>query len=143
MQALLQHLYQRAGRLAGDGGPVLDCWQYPISEGQDVVIVTYGCYVASTTPPVVSNEHERAGLFTHDEVPDLNMPDGARWWARRQARRRAISAASSADLAPLECSPEHPPAPGLSGLTEYLFGSWRLTGRPLTIAIAAIRSLSV
>src|ERR1017187_445398 len=32
-------------------GPVLDCWQYPISEGQDVVIVTYGCYVASTTPP--------------------------------------------------------------------------------------------
>lgn len=76
VQALLQHLYQRAGRLARDGGPVLDCWQYHISKGQDVVIVTYGCYVASTTPPVISNEHKRAGLFTHGEVPDLNMPDG-------------------------------------------------------------------
>ena len=41
-----------------------------------MVIVTYGCYVASTTPPMISNEHKRAGLFTHDEVPDLNMPDG-------------------------------------------------------------------
>ena len=49
-------------------GPVLDCWQYPICEGQDVVIVTYGCYVASTTPPMISNEHKRAGRFTHDEV---------------------------------------------------------------------------
>jgi 8-oxo-dGTP pyrophosphatase MutT (NUDIX family) len=57
-------------------GPVLDCWQYHISGGQDVVIVTYGCYVASTTPPMISNEHKQAGLFTHGEVPDLNMPDG-------------------------------------------------------------------
>jgi 8-oxo-dGTP pyrophosphatase MutT (NUDIX family) len=57
-------------------GPVLDCWQYHICEGQDVVIVTYGCYVASTTPPMISNEHKRAGLFTHGEVLDLNMPNG-------------------------------------------------------------------
>ena len=57
-------------------GPILDCWQYHIGEGQDVVIVTYGCYVASTTPPMISNEHKQASLFTHDEVPDLNMPDG-------------------------------------------------------------------
>ena len=55
-------------------GPVLDCWQYHISEGQDVVIVTYGCHVASTTPPMISNEHKRAGLFTHGEVPDLTCP---------------------------------------------------------------------
>jgi 8-oxo-dGTP pyrophosphatase MutT (NUDIX family) len=72
-------------------GPVLDCWQYHISEGQDVVI-TYGCYLASTTPPVVSNEHKRAGLFTHGEVPDLNMPDGYKrsimtWFARPAADR--------------------------------------------------------
>jgi 8-oxo-dGTP pyrophosphatase MutT (NUDIX family) len=57
-------------------GPVLDCWQYHIREGRDVVIVTYGCYVASTTPPAVSSEHKRAGLFSHSEVPGLNMPDG-------------------------------------------------------------------
>jgi len=57
-------------------GPVLDCWQYHIGEGRDVVIVTYGCYVASTTPPAVSSEHKRAGLFSHSEIPSLNMPDG-------------------------------------------------------------------
>ena len=57
-------------------GPLLDCWQYHIREGRDVVIVTYGCYVASTIPPTVSSEHKRAALFTRSEVPDLNMPDG-------------------------------------------------------------------
>ena len=43
-----------------------------------MVIVTYSCYVASTTPPMISNEHKRAALFTHDEVLDLNMPDGSK-----------------------------------------------------------------
>ena len=33
-------------------GPILDCWQYHIGTGQDVVIVTYGCHVASDGPPV-------------------------------------------------------------------------------------------
>jgi 8-oxo-dGTP pyrophosphatase MutT (NUDIX family) len=68
-------------------GPVLDCWQYHIREGRDVVIVTYGCHVLSADPPVVSNEHKRAGLFTADEVPGLVMPNGykrsvADWFAR-------------------------------------------------------------
>jgi 8-oxo-dGTP pyrophosphatase MutT (NUDIX family) len=72
--------------------PVLDCWQYHIGEGQDVVIVTYGCYVASTTPQMISNEHKRAGRFTHGEVPDLNMPDGYErsimtWFAHLTADR--------------------------------------------------------
>jgi 8-oxo-dGTP pyrophosphatase MutT (NUDIX family) len=57
-------------------GPLLDCWQYHIREGRDVVIVTYGCHVLSATPPVVSAEHKRAGLFTLGEVPDLVMPGG-------------------------------------------------------------------
>jgi 8-oxo-dGTP pyrophosphatase MutT (NUDIX family) len=30
-------------------GPLLDCWQYHIREGSDVVIVTYGCHVLSST----------------------------------------------------------------------------------------------
>ncbi len=57
-------------------GPILDCWQYHIGEGKDVVIVTYGCHVASDGPPVVSPEHSRAELFSAAEVAALNMPDG-------------------------------------------------------------------
>jgi len=68
-------------------GPLLDCWQYHIREGSDVVIVTYGCHVHSIDPPAVSNEHKHAGLFTPGEVPGLVMPDGykrsvANWFAR-------------------------------------------------------------
>ena len=68
-------------------GPLLDCWQYHIREGSDVVIVTYGCHVLSNDPPVVSNEHKRAGLFAPGEVQELVMPDGykrsvAAWFAR-------------------------------------------------------------
>jgi 8-oxo-dGTP pyrophosphatase MutT (NUDIX family) len=67
-------------------GPLLDCWQYHIRLGADVVIVTYGCYVHSTHPPVISNEHKRAGLFAQEQVPGLVMPDGykrsvAAWFA--------------------------------------------------------------
>jgi 8-oxo-dGTP pyrophosphatase MutT (NUDIX family) len=66
-------------------GPLLDCWQYHICEGRD--IVTYGCHVLSSTPPVVSAEHKRAGLFRLAEVPQLVMPDGYKrsitaWFAR-------------------------------------------------------------
>jgi 8-oxo-dGTP pyrophosphatase MutT (NUDIX family) len=68
-------------------GPLLDCWQYRIGPGQDVVIVTYGCPVISSGPPAVSAEHRRAGLFTAAQVPGLRMPDGykrsvADWFAR-------------------------------------------------------------
>jgi 8-oxo-dGTP pyrophosphatase MutT (NUDIX family) len=72
-------------------GPILDCWQYHIAEGQDVVIVTYGCHVASDEPPVVSPEHSKAALFTPAEVPRLTMPDGYKrsvmTWLRRLASR--------------------------------------------------------
>lgn len=57
-------------------GPLLDCWQYHIGAGQDVLIVTYGCHVQSTGPPVVSHEHRRAGLFAAEAIPDLVMPGG-------------------------------------------------------------------
>ena len=68
-------------------GPLLDCWQYHIREGIDVVIVTYGCRVLSAVPPVVSNEHKRAGLFAPGELPELVMPDEYKrsittWFAR-------------------------------------------------------------
>jgi 8-oxo-dGTP pyrophosphatase MutT (NUDIX family) len=72
-------------------GPLLDCWQYHVRPGCDVVIVTYGCRVASTFAPAVSSEHKRAGLFTPAEVPGLRMPDGykrsvAAWLAHPGAR---------------------------------------------------------
>lgn len=57
-------------------GPLLDCWQYHIRPGVDVVIVTYGCHVLSTDPPVISNEHKRVGLFAPNQVSVLSMPDG-------------------------------------------------------------------
>lgn len=49
-------------------GLLLDCWQYRIAPGQDVVIVTYGCPVTSAGPPAVSAEPQRAGLFTAAEI---------------------------------------------------------------------------
>jgi 8-oxo-dGTP pyrophosphatase MutT (NUDIX family) len=57
-------------------GQLLDCWQYNISAGQDVLIVTYGCHVPSPGPPVVSHEHKRAGLFAPEAIPALAMPAG-------------------------------------------------------------------
>lgn len=68
-------------------GPFLDCWQYHIGPGQDVLIVTFGCHVLSSEPPVVSHEHRQATLFSPDAVPGLVMPGGykrsiATWLAR-------------------------------------------------------------
>lgn len=57
-------------------GPLLDCWQYHIGEGQDVLVVTYGCHVLTADAPVVSAEHARAALFSESEVAGLVMPDG-------------------------------------------------------------------
>ena len=67
-------------------GPILDCWQYHIRPGVDVVIVTYGCQGSGEAAPVVSEEHKEAGLFARSEVAALRMPDGYRnsietWYA--------------------------------------------------------------
>ena len=40
------------------------------------MIVTYGCDVLSSGPPVVSHEHKQAGLFEPGEVLGLVMPEG-------------------------------------------------------------------
>src|SRR5215831_19570573 len=72
---LVRELGEEAGWQV-TAGPILDCWQYHIHEGRDVVIVTYGCHVVSSIQPTVSSEHRRAALFTRGEVPHLNMPDG-------------------------------------------------------------------
>jgi hypothetical protein len=69
-------LLLRNGRAEWELPPVPDCWQYHIGDRQDVVIVTYGCHVASVDPPIVSSEHSQAGLFSPVQVRQLPMPGG-------------------------------------------------------------------
>ncbi|MET9022337.1 NUDIX domain-containing protein [Actinopolymorpha sp. NPDC004070] len=57
-------------------GPMLDAWQYAISPGVDVLILTYGCHVLDSTAPVRSDEHLDIGLFTVEEAAGLPMPAG-------------------------------------------------------------------
>lgn len=59
-------------------GPILDSWQYHISPGRDVVIITYGCHTSSGGSPVLSHEHKELGFFTLSDVDSLAMPDGYR-----------------------------------------------------------------
>ena len=70
-------------------GPILDSWVYHIAEGVDVLIVTYGCHPDSPGEPVHSEEHQALGLFTLNEVEQLNMPQGYKnsvtEWFRRLA----------------------------------------------------------
>lgn len=75
-------------------GPILDSWVYHIREGRDVLIVTYGCNPTLFFEVTHSPEHKAVGLFTLDEVSDLNMPLGYKRsitdWARG-ARRSGFS----------------------------------------------------
>ncbi|MFI5794071.1 NUDIX domain-containing protein [Streptomyces sp. NPDC051677] len=60
-------------------GPLIEggAWIYQPIPGRRVLIVTYGCTVLTPDrPPVVSHEHKQLGMFTADEMPKLNMPDG-------------------------------------------------------------------
>jgi ADP-ribose pyrophosphatase YjhB (NUDIX family) len=78
-------------------GPILDTWMYHIATAErDVFIVTYGCHADGADGPVLSPEHKEVGLFSEDEVPGLNMPDGykrsiATWYARLRADAARIA----------------------------------------------------
>ncbi|RZS37078.1 ADP-ribose pyrophosphatase YjhB (NUDIX family) [Herbihabitans rhizosphaerae] len=69
-------------------GPILDTWMYYIDVAdKHVFIATYGCYPIGHTNPVLSHEHKEIALFSENEVPTLNMPDGykrsiASWYTR-------------------------------------------------------------
>ncbi|WP_149829522.1 NUDIX hydrolase [Streptomyces tailanensis] len=81
-----------------EAGPLIDggVWIYQPIPGRRVLIVTYGCSVLTPDrPPVVSHEHKQLGMFTADEVPELNMPDGykqaiAAWCGVRQTTPAAL-----------------------------------------------------
>ena len=61
-------------------GPILDAWLYHITQaGKYVFIVTYGCQLKpgqEAQDPVLSDEHQRIGLFTPEEIAGLVMPQG-------------------------------------------------------------------
>lgn len=70
-------------------GPILDTWMYYINAAEKhVFIVTYGCHSHDAGEPVLSHEHKEVGLFTEQEIPGLNMPDGYKrsiaTWYRHQ-----------------------------------------------------------
>jgi 8-oxo-dGTP pyrophosphatase MutT (NUDIX family) len=61
-------------------GPILDAWLYHIARaGRHVFIVNYACRLEpgqETHDPVLSDEHQRVGLFTPEEIAGLVMPQG-------------------------------------------------------------------
>ena len=67
---------------------LLDCWVYDILGRVKVLIVTYGCHLASAAPISISSEHKEVGLFRVPELGALPMPEGYRasvrhWWKLR------------------------------------------------------------
>ena len=67
---------------------LLDCWVYDILGKVKVLIVTYGCTLASAAPITISSEHKEVGLFGMRELERLPMPEGYRasvrnWWKLR------------------------------------------------------------
>ncbi|WP_432096387.1 NUDIX hydrolase [Streptomyces sp. bgisy100] len=78
-EAALEREIQEETGWEVEAGPLIagGTWIYQPIPGRRVLIVTYGCTVSTPDrPPVISHEHKQLGMFTADEVPDLNMPDG-------------------------------------------------------------------
>ncbi|QBD75650.1 NUDIX hydrolase [Ktedonosporobacter rubrisoli] len=57
-------------------GPLLDAWIYHISEGVNVLILTYGCYPEPFTRVHHSQEHKAVGLHSLPILREMRMPDG-------------------------------------------------------------------
>lgn len=58
-------------------GSLIDAWQYHIANNADVLVLTYGCYLAARAgQPAVSPEHKEVGLFSQSAAAELRMPDG-------------------------------------------------------------------
>lgn len=57
---------------------LVDTWMYNILGKVDVFIVTYLCKPLSINIKEIkiSNEHKELGLFTPEEINNLNMPEG-------------------------------------------------------------------
>jgi 8-oxo-dGTP pyrophosphatase MutT (NUDIX family) len=88
-QALEREIFEETGWDV-KSGPVIagGIWIYEPIPGRRVLIITYGCTVLTPArAPVLSHEHKQIGLFTAEEVAQLNMPEGykqsiAAWYGR-------------------------------------------------------------
>lgn len=69
-------------------GTLVDVWVYTVRPGLDVLVVTYGCDVASWPPDVVSPEGKAVTFAALDDLESIPLPAGyhrgIRRWARRQ-----------------------------------------------------------
>lgn len=57
---------------------IVDVWLYDVKGKVKVLIITYQCKhnYSSADELKVSHEHKEVGLFTAEEIKNLNMPDG-------------------------------------------------------------------
>jgi 8-oxo-dGTP pyrophosphatase MutT (NUDIX family) len=72
-------------------GPLIDAWLYEVLPGEEVLIVTYGCYPAPFVALTHSAEHKEVDAFAPEAVRSLSMPDGykrsiQRWIQWEEAR---------------------------------------------------------
>ncbi len=78
-QCVVREIAEETG-WAVTAGPILDAWLYHITQaGKHVFIVTYACQLnpgQEAQDPVLSDEHQRIGLFTPEEIAGLAMPRG-------------------------------------------------------------------
>ena len=78
-----------------DAGPLLDCWQYHIRPGSDVVIVTYGCYVRTRSRQWSAMSTRRRACSPWIRCQELVMPNGykrsvATWFARLGSEQQPV-----------------------------------------------------
>lgn len=55
---------------------LLDVWLFEVLPAKHVLIVAYGCKVYSLEGLQMSNEHKEVGLFSLEDLQQLNLPKG-------------------------------------------------------------------
>jgi 8-oxo-dGTP pyrophosphatase MutT (NUDIX family) len=71
-------------------GPVVDAWVYRVTADVDVLVVTYGCEVASWPASVASPEGKDVGFFAPDALDGIPLPRGYHAAIHRWAARRSV-----------------------------------------------------
>ena len=57
-------------------GELLDVWLFEVLPAKHVLIVAYGCKAYSLEGLQMSNEHKGVGLFSLEDLQQLNLPKG-------------------------------------------------------------------
>jgi mutator protein MutT len=72
--------------LAVQVGPILDAWVYPVPPGVDVLIVTYGCEIATWPADVTSPEGKEVGFHDVATLAAIRLPAGYHAAIRRWSK---------------------------------------------------------